>query len=127
MAVSRQAGARPKGWGSQQGVALVIQRGAGAQHSLRGGVFKGQGSRQGVDPAQSNRWGSQWGVDPARSCDGNPGGGGAWIQRGAVARRSPRGGEPGRVEELLCRATRWGLGRLNVLLLDHEVEKLSTI
>jgi hypothetical protein len=45
-----------------------------------------------------------------------------WVWCGAVARRSPRDGEPGRTEQRLCRPTRGEFGRLAVLLLDHGVE-----
>jgi hypothetical protein len=40
---------------------------------------------------------------------------------------SLRGGDPGRMEQQLCRPMGWGFGRLAVLLLDHGVEKPSTI
>jgi hypothetical protein len=39
----------------------------------------------------------------------------------------PKEGESGRMEQRLCRPTEQGFGRLAVLLLDHGMEKPSTI
>jgi hypothetical protein len=44
-----------------------------------------------------------------------------------VAWHSLRDGELGRMEQRLCRPTGQGFGRLAVLLLDHALEKPSTI
>jgi hypothetical protein len=50
-----------------------------------------------------------------------------WVWHGAVAWHSLRDGELGRMEQRLCRPTGQGFGRLAVLLLDHALEKPSTI
>jgi hypothetical protein len=50
-----------------------------------------------------------------------------WVWCGAVAWHSPRGGEPGRMEQWLCRPMGREFGRLAVLILDRGMEKPSTI
>jgi hypothetical protein len=60
-----------EGWGFQQGVALVVPHGAGAQQVLRGRELEGWGSQKGVfsgsglGSREAKRWGSQWCVDLA--------------------------------------------------------------
>jgi hypothetical protein len=46
-----------------------------------------------------------------------------WVWSRAVAWCNPRGGEPGRMEQRLCRSTGWRFGRPAVLILDHSVVK----
>jgi hypothetical protein len=67
--------------------------------------------------------------DTAQHClrGKDPGGGVAWIQVRVVAQHSPRGREPGRAEQQLCRPMGQENGRPAVLLLDHGMEKPSTI
>jgi hypothetical protein len=93
---------------------LVVPSRAGVQQSLRGGGERG--SRGG---GPSKAW--------IPCCRRGGGPGGAWIRHGAVAWCSPRGREPGGVEQQLCRPMGWGLGRPAVLLLDRGVEKPSVI
>jgi hypothetical protein len=50
-----------------------------------------------------------------------------WVWHGAEAWRSPKGGEPSRMEQQLCRPMGRGFGRPAVVLLDRGVEKPSTI
>jgi hypothetical protein len=50
-----------------------------------------------------------------------------WDWCGAVAWHSPRGREPGRMEQQLCRPMGQGFGRPAILLLDHGMEKPYTI
>jgi hypothetical protein len=78
---------------------------------LGSGMAEGRVSRWLMDPAWPKRWGS---------CCG-------WIHWGSVVWCHPRGGKPGRMEQQLWRPTGWGFGRPAVLLLDHCVEKPSTI
>jgi hypothetical protein len=50
-----------------------------------------------------------------------------WVRCRAVAWCSSRGGEPGTIEQQLCKPARWGFGRPEVLLLDRGMEKPYTI
>jgi hypothetical protein len=92
-----------------QGVGIPALCGSGS--GLEAGAAEGQLSPWCMDLAGSERPGS---------CH-------AWVRCGAVAWSSLKGREASRREQRLCRPTGWGFGRTAVLLLDHGVEKPSTI
>jgi hypothetical protein len=83
-------------WGQQslrvKGMRSMGPGGAWIQHSLRG-----EGTGRAWMWHSARAWHSLRGRDP--------GGGGAWIRCGTLARCSPRGGEPCRAEQRLCRPT----------------------
>jgi hypothetical protein len=140
------------GWGKSKGPGSVIPHIPGAQQDLKssglsggqGGsilVIFGTGSRLG--PAQMGG-GDPGGCESNRAAEGQvfwhgvgPEAGARmaegqvshheWVSCGVLVWRSPRGREPGRMEQQLCRTTGWEFGRLAVLLLDCGVEKPSTI
>jgi hypothetical protein len=99
-------------WGCGTACLVVgIPMWCGSSWGLGSGMAEGQLSQWCVDPAWPKRWGSRH----------------AWFHCRAVVWRSLRVREPGRMEQQLCRPMGWGFGSPAVLLLDHGMEKPSTI
>jgi hypothetical protein len=112
----------PEGLGNQWDVDLAVPHGAGAWQGLRGGgsgragiqwsyMVLGSGGAQGVGILLGLFQWSHVELDPG----------------GAEKRGVPRCREPGRAEHQNCGPMGWGLGGPAVLLVDHGVEKTSTI